>query len=302
MASKVKRKGKTARRSAAATRRGTTARKAKAKTGSFVDGAMGLLPFDEEQWHRIWMAIIIGGAVALAWFVANLAGIPAMAQNQVAHLASDAGFEVRRVQVTGVDRMNELKVYERVLAERDRPMPLVDVEELRARLLELNWVKDARVSRKLPDTLAVDIVERVPHAVLQKPDRLVLIDAEGEELEPISQANAKGMLRIAGPGASRQVASLGELLDAAPALKGKVDYAEWVGNRRWNLTFETGQMLALPEGDERSSTALVNFARLDGVHRLLGGKVASFDMRANGRIYLRVPGRERQELPTGGGQ
>ena len=62
--------------------------------------------------------------------------------------------------------MNEQLVYERVLAEQDRPMPLVDLEDVRARLLELPWVEDARVSRQLPDTLKVDIVERVPHAVL----------------------------------------------------------------------------------------------------------------------------------------
>ena len=35
----------------------------------------------------------------------------------------------------------------------------------------------------------------------------------------------------------------------------------------------------------------MSFARLDGTNRLLGGKVAAFDMRAPGRVYLRVPGR-----------
>lgn len=50
-------------------------------------------------------------------------------------------------------------------------------------------------------------------------------------------------------------------------------------------------MLALPEGGGQSAKALMTFARLDGVNRLLGGKVAAFDMRAPDRIYLRVPGR-----------
>ena len=50
-------------------------------------------------------------------------------------------------------------------------------------------------------------------------------------------------------------------------------------------------MLALPQGDEASASALVSFAKLDGVNRLLGGQVAYFDMRAADRIYLRVPGR-----------
>ncbi|MGX7925421.1 cell division protein FtsQ/DivIB [Tsuneonella sp. HG094] len=301
MAETINRKGKGVRRAAAAQSRAATARKAKARTSGAVGGVLALLPFTEEQLHKVFLAMIIGGAVSLAWFVASLAGVPALAQAQVAALASDAGFEVRRVQVTGVERMNELKVYERVLAERDRPMPLVDLDAIRADLMALSWVEDARVSRQLPETLVVDVVERTPRAALKKPGRLVLIDGTGHELEPITAANAKGMLKVAGPGASKQVAALDELLDAAPALKSRVTEAEWVGNRRWNLTFNTGQVLALPHGDDASAGALVSFARLDGVNRLLGGKVAAFDMRAPDRIYMRIPGRAQQALETAKG-
>lgn len=266
-----------------------------------MDAVMSVLPFTEEQLHRIFLAIILGGAAALAWFVASLAGVPAMAQQQIAGLAADAGFVVRRVTVTGVERMNDAKVYNSVLERQDQPMPLVDLEEVRAGLLQLSWVKDARVARQLPDTLLIDIVERRPHAVLAKPDRLVLIDATGAELEPVSRANAKGMLVVSGPGAKMQVEQLGKLLDAAPALKPKVMAAEWVGNRRWDLTFDTAQVLALPEGSTESAAALIAFAKLDGGSRMLGGKVATFDMRAPGRIYMRVPGRAQEELKMGGG-
>lgn len=300
MAERIARKGKGVRRAAAAQSRAATARKAKAKTGSIMDAAVGVLPFTEEQLHRVFLAVILGGAVALAWFVASLAGVPAMAQQQVAYLASDAGFEVRRVKVTGVERMNELKVYERALGERDRPMPAVDLEALRSDLLALSWVKDARVSRQLPDTLVIDVVERTPHAALRKPGRYVLIDGTGHELEPIAEKDAKGMLVVTGPGAARQVAGLARLLDSAPALKPQVREAEWVGNRRWNLTFKTGQVLALPHGEDKSAGALVSFARLDGVNRLLGGKVATFDMRAPDRIYMRIPGRAQQALAAKG--
>lgn len=266
-----------------------------------MDALMAILPFTEEQLHRIFLAVIIGGAAVLAWFIASLAGVPVLAQQQIALMAADAGFEVRRVKVTGVERMNDLKVYNSVLGEQNRPMPLVDLEAVRKDLLTLGWVQDARVSRQLPDTLLIDIVERKPHAVLRKPDRLVLIDATGAELEPISRAAAKGMLMISGPGAKMQVEELGRLLDAAPALKPKVVEAEWIGNRRWDLTFATKQVLALPEGATESASALVSFAKLDGGSRMLGGKVATFDMRASGRIYMRVPGRAKQELAMEGG-
>jgi cell division protein FtsQ len=260
---------------------------------------MALLPFTEEQWQRFFLLVIIGGAVGLAWFLASLAGVPAIAQAKIAGFASNAGFEVRNIQVSGVDRMNTDRVYERVLVEREQPMPLVDLEGTRERLLALAWVEDARVSRQLPATLAIDIVERVPHAVLVKPDRLMLIDSAGVELEPISTRKAREMLKISGPGAARQVENLESLLAAAPALKAQVTGAEWVGNRRWNLTFKTEQVLALPQGETEAASALVSFARLDGQNRLLGGKVTTFDMRAPPRIYMRIPGRADEVLSGG---
>lgn len=288
---KVTRKAPAARRVAAANGRRQAARRAQARTGSFVGSVLAVLPFTQEQLERAFLAIVLGLAATLAWVVASMAGVPALARHQVGVVASDAGFEVRRVRVTGVDRMNELKVYEKALAQRDEPMPFVDLEALRKELLGLSWVKDARVSRQLPDTLVIDIVERTPHAVLRKPDRLVLIDDTGAELEPISQANAKGMLLVEGPGAAKQIPALGKLLDSAPALRPQVASAEWIGNRRWNLTFKTGQIVALPQGEDPASGALVAFARLDGQNRLIGGKVARFDMRVPDRVIMRVPGR-----------
>lgn len=290
MAQQIRRNGTSGvRRAAKAQSRAVTARKARGSASGVVDKAMGVLPFTEDQWSRIWLAAIIGGGVAVAAVIASLAGVPALAQAEVARIAADAGLEVRHVRVTGTSRMDEQQVYARALAQRNRAMPEVDVAALRDELRTLPWVKDARVSIQLPHTLAIDIVEREPHAVLEKPDRLVLIDAAGVELEPIAADKAKGMLRLAGPGAGKQARALETLLAAAPALAPKVEAAEWVGNRRWNLTFTTGQLLALPEGEVDAATALVKFARLDGKNRLLGGQVLAFDMRTPPRLYLRLP-------------
>ncbi|AKH42381.1 cell division protein FtsQ [Altererythrobacter atlanticus] len=296
MAQTIRRGAKTVRRQARAQGNKTKVRKARAQTNSLIDALMRVLPFTEEQLHKFFLAVILGLLLLGAWVIASLAGLTDLAGRQFALYAADAGYEVRRVEVRGAERMNKLKVYERVLGEQDQAMPLVDLDQIRASLLELNWVHDARVSRQLPDTIVVDIVEREPHAVLEKPNRLVLIDATGHELEPVSKADAKGKLLISGPGAQQQVEALTKLLDAAPALKPQVTGAEWVGNRRWNLTFKTGQALALPQGEQKAATALMSFARLDGVNRLLGGKVVAFDMRTPERIYMRVPGRAQEEL------
>ena len=288
---KIKRGGKSVRRVASAQGKARQVRAAKARTGSAIDTVMAIQPFNERQLHRIFLAVILGGAVALAWMAASFAGVPAMAQDQVAHLAHQAGFELHNVNVRGTKHLNELKVYQIALADRDRAMPFIDVDAVRGRLMGLSWVEDARVSRQLPDTLVIDIVERKPVAVLSKPDKFVLIDATGRELEVVAEDRTKGKLVLSGPGAGQQVAALSGLLEAAPALRPQLKSAEWIGNRRWNLTFKTGQLLALPEGKDESAKALVTFAQLDGRNRLLGGKAVAFDMRAGDRIYIRMPER-----------
>ena len=301
MAQTIRRKQTGVRRQARAQGTRTKVRKARAQTGSLVGALLRVLPFTEEQLHKFFLIVILAVAATAAWFIASLAGLTLLLNQQVAGVASRAGFEVRKVDVQGVDRLNQLKVYNIVLGREGRAMTEIDLEEIRGEILTLNWVQDARVSRQLPDTIVIDIVERTPHAVLRRPDRLVLVDAGGHELEPISQANARGMLQISGPGAQAQVGALGQLLDAAPALRPQVAAAEWIGNRRWNLTFKSGQALALPMGEEEAAGALINFARLDGVHRLIGGKVVAFDMRSPERIYMRCPECKAGEAPALGG-
>ncbi|GAA5062034.1 hypothetical protein GCM10023208_32060 [Erythrobacter westpacificensis] len=270
---------------------------ARRKGQSILGRMLGMLPFTEEQLQKTFTVLILGVALLGLGWLAQVSGATTVAADRFAQVASNAGFKLRSVNVQGTRRMNEMLVHERAFGQRDLAMTRVDMDGLREDLLQLPWVEDARVSRQLPDVLKVDIVERQPHAVLRKADRLMLIDPTGVELEPISRSDAAEYLLIEGPAAQSQVEALDALLDAAPALKGKVTGAEWVGNRRWNLTFDTGQRLALPQGEDRSAAALISFAQADGVHRLIGGEVASFDMRNPPRMYMHVPGRsEAQEL------
>ncbi|MFC3173600.1 cell division protein FtsQ/DivIB [Novosphingobium bradum] len=295
MSQTLKRKAPGVARVAAQQGKARKARAARARTGSVLDAVMSWLPFSDEQLHRIFLGLIFAVAIAAAWAVALMAGVPSLARDQFGMVATNAGFALRHVEVRGAARLDKLKVYEIAFAQKGQALPLVDIEQLRADLLQLSWVGDARVSRQFPNTVVVDIVERQPRAVLRKPDRLMLIDDHGTELEPVAPERIGSRLIVSGPGAGQQVEALSTLLEAAPALKPQVREAEWVGNRRWNLTFKTGQVLALPEGDKAAPNALIAFARLDGVNRLLGGKVAAFDMRAPDRIYFRVPGRTEDE-------
>ncbi len=279
---------------ATATRKAPAKRRAKAATPrqkvrqiSWIDRLLRTLPFSEEDIQRAITWVVVAALAVLALAAAQWFGLIAAAHQQYAELAAKAGFQVQRVEVTGMERVDQLKVYELVLAEKDRAMPLVDIDKVRADLLEYGWIKDARVSRRLPDTLAVEIIERKPAAVWQRDGKYSLIDAEGIVLQHVTAGDAGELPVLNGTDANRHAVALNALLDNATALKAQVTGASWIGNRRWDLRFKTGETLALPEGERAAAEALLNFARMDGIHRLLGRDLIHFDLRDPDRAYFR---------------
>jgi cell division protein FtsQ len=277
----------------------TKARRRPPKRMTALDRAIALLPMSRETFARIlsWgIVAMVAGAVAGA---AVFLGLPAMAEQELARAAARAGFQVAKVEVRGIERMDEMPVYNIALGEVDRSMVTLDLATVRERLLTLGWVKDARVSRRLPDTLVVDIVERQPAAIWQHGGQLSLIDAQGVVLDRVDPRAMPDLPLVVGPGANRMTAALRDLLEAAPALKPMLVGATWVGNRRWDLRFQSGETLLLPEGDSQAAAALVNFARLDGSNRLLGRGILRFDMRDPTRFVLRLPeDRPKAEAPA----
>ncbi|UZW53947.1 cell division protein FtsQ/DivIB [Sphingobium sp. JS3065] len=284
------RRGGTARLTGATGARGRSAgRGRQAKRRSWVDDLLDLLPFSEETLQRMASWAIVGIVLAGVAGIAMLMGLPAMAGQKASELAANAGFEVEKVEVRGVERMDELPIYNIALGQVNRSMLALDLPKVRDDMLKLGWVKDARISRRLPDTLVVDIVERDPVAVWQHDGRLHLIDVQGVVLQSVSAGAMPDLPLVVGPNANLQTADLNKLMENAPALKPMLAGATWVGNRRWDLRFQSGETLSLPEGEKPSATALVNFARMDGVNRLLGRGIVKFDMRDPDRFVLRLP-------------
>ncbi|MCI4590046.1 cell division protein FtsQ/DivIB [Sphingobium sp. BYY-5] len=268
------------------------------KRQSWVDRLIELIPVSEATLQRMasWAIVAIVGGVAIA--IAIFMGLPGMARQQAADIAARAGFEVEKVEVRGVERMDEQSVYNIALGQVDRSMLSLDLPKVRTEMLKLGWVKDARISRRLPDTLVVDIVERDPVAVWQHDGQLHLIDVQGVVLQSVAANAVPDLPLVVGPNANLQTAGLNKLMENAPALKPMLAGATWVGNRRWDLRFQSGETLSLPEGDKESASALVNFARMDGVNRLLGRGIVKFDMRDPDRFVLRLPQGRVEEKPT----
>lgn len=239
-------------------------------------------------------------AVLFALAVAVLAAfrIPQMMGMSVGEAIGEAGFAVRRVEIKGLERMDRLPVYNVALDQQSMAMPLVDLDGTRRRLLEFGWVREARVSRRLPDTLVVDIVERRPAAIWQHNRQLALIDSDGVVLEEVRLDSMPDLPLVIGPAANHHAAELARLVAAAPQLKPIMAGATWIGGRRWDIRFQSGETLALPEGEAAAKKALAHFARMDQATQLLGRGYPRFDMRIPGKFVIRISSQPGSKVPA----
>jgi cell division protein FtsQ len=221
-----------------------------------------------------------------------------MVAGTLGEAAGQAGFSLRHVEIKGATHVPQLEVYNIAFDQPSSAMSLVDLEATRQRLLKFGWVRDARVSRRLPDTLVVDIVERRPAAIWQNDGKLALIDMEGIVLAPVKLEAMPDLPLVIGPEANRHAEDLASLIAAAPRLKPVMAGASWVGGRRWDLRFHSGEVLALPEGEGEARRALGRFAQMDQAKQLLGKGFVRFDMRIPGKFVIRVSDEPGSSVPS----
>ena len=277
---------------AAHVRRGGGAGRTKARKPSKVAVPRKIakrLPVNQARANKI--AALVFGAFVLAIGAVVLVAldIPAKAERAAGTAVGEAGFKVSGYQIVGLNHMNRALVDAVVADELRRaaadagadkaPQALVDVAQIRRRLLGYGWVRDARVSRRLPDSLVIDIVERTPAALWQNQGQLALIDGEGVVLDRVPVDRMPDLPLLIGPGANAQEQQLNRLIASVPTLKPQLASATWVGSRRWDLSFQSGENVLLPEGEAQAAEALAHFAKHDRSEGLLGRGILQFDLR-----------------------
>jgi cell division protein FtsQ len=92
------------------------------------------------------------------------------------------------ITIQGLVHASRVKVQRVFAADFDRSIFAIPIEERRRRLLAIDWIEDASVSRIWPDRLVVRIRERKPVAFVSARSAVLLIDAHGILLDQPAQA------------------------------------------------------------------------------------------------------------------
>jgi cell division protein FtsQ len=184
---------------------------------------------------------------------------------------------------------------QRIFAEdTDRSVFSVPLEERRRRILAIDWVEDAAVSRVWPDRLAVRIHERNPVAFVLVQGAVMLIDDHGMllELPPRAQFPFPVLsgIRAEDPPA-RRMEAVAALMRLSHEMGGLMkDVSEVNAGDPENLRVVAqveGRAVELILGDENLAARFQNFIDHYAEIRKRSPDVKVFDLRLDDRILAK---------------
>lgn len=224
--------------------------------------------------------IVLGSAVILG-------DVPGMAWRGISQSVARVGLVAEQVEIVGATHTRRIDVHQAVLPAGSNSMLDIDLEAARKRVAALPWVADVSIQRALPNRLIVTLQERAPFAIWRTGNSAVLVDAKGTVLTATDLIPFAGLPILVGAGAATEAARLWPVLATQPQLHARVTGAAWIGRRRWDIRFDSGEILALPEGYDNAQGALARFARMESGTGLLDRGFARFDMRIGDRLVVR---------------
>ena len=202
--------------------------------------------------------------------------------------------KVARVEVRGSHFLSEGEVRELLGPAVGENILALDIEALKARLRSSPWVADATVTRALPDTLRVEVRERVPLALAEL-ERLYLMDVDGDLVDVYGPRTGafdlpivRGLMRVDPEARRDRARRAAALLGDLEELGGEVSevFVEPSGDLRVVLR-GPGEVLLF--GDPPYRQRFLTFLSL---RRELAEKAPGaehFDLRFRGRIFAKRP-------------
>jgi cell division protein FtsQ len=88
-------------------------------------------------------------------------------------------FDVRNIQINGLQRLSQEEILAVTEIDPSDNVLYLDIEAIKEKIEQLPYVKNCQVTQIFPNTVNIDIVERVPFASIHLNSRAYAIDDEG---------------------------------------------------------------------------------------------------------------------------
>ncbi|MBU6319587.1 MAG: cell division protein FtsQ/DivIB [Alphaproteobacteria bacterium] len=254
-------------------------------------------PYEAQSLRERIGAYALGSVVGLAaviaaaaWLGGSLGSVGVRMSSGLDAVMRSAGLTVDKIVVVGLDPLLEQRARDAAMLEPGESMLAADPLTIKARVEELDAVGGVSVQRLWPDQITIIAETREPVALWRDGETWKVIDQHGEVFVQADMNDHLHLPRISGADGNHAAPALLAALGDYPELAIRLDGAERIGGRRWDIRFEEGVDVALP-ADDGMGEALRALNFLQAQNRILELPVSRIDARHPDRFALRpLPG------------
>lgn len=181
----------------------------------------------------VWLYLILALALAGGAFVA------------ITQMQDPAAYPIRKVTIDGDFRyLAPTSIKAAVSSAVRGGFFEVDVQDVREKILEEPWVKEATVRRIWPDTIHVSIVEQQPVAYWGES---ALLNDDADVFAPNRSSFPPGLVRLSGPvGAEVEIlATYRQAMKSLGAIGLGISAVNLSARRAWTLSLKDGSSVVL---------------------------------------------------------
>lgn len=177
--------------------------------------------------------------------------------------------------------------------------PSFTILNLENKIIQDPWIQEVYIHKKLPNSLAINIIEHTPFALLKDDSsKFKLIDSFGNIVNiPENEVYTFNfLLKIIFSNFDKiEINNLFNILSVHSNLAKKIKSIERIGNRRWNLRLDNNILIKMPEEDDE---ILESWNVLDNILGIYGLEIGlkEIDLRINGKVFLKYDDNIAKEI------
>ncbi|WP_157955866.1 MULTISPECIES: cell division protein FtsQ/DivIB [Devosia] len=197
---------------------------------------------------------------------------------------AQAGLAIGEISISGQTLTAEQDIFDALGIQPHTSTLGFDVEAARQRVAELPAVESVIVRKTYPGDVDVLITEKTPVARWAVDGVTFLIDGRGEQIAETSPAYA-GLPLVIGDGAADDALVMIRALNGFPLLQDGLVALSRIADRRWDLIFDTGLRVQLPE--QGVAQAMARLVTYQNDYQLLDRDVSVIDLRVDSVVAVR---------------
>ncbi|MGV8832023.1 MAG: cell division protein FtsQ/DivIB [Devosia sp.] len=203
-----------------------------------------------------------------------------VAQGQFAN----AGLAIGEISISGQALTSEQAIFDALGIEPHASTVSFDVEAARQRIAQLPAIETVNVRKTFPGDVIVTVTEKTPVARWRVDGVTYVVDGSGQSIG--QDYGAYGDLPlVVGVGANDDALVMIRALELYPTLKDGLVALSRIADRRWDLIYDTGLRVQLPELGVAG--ALRHLVGYQADYQLLDRDVTIIDLRVAGIVAVR---------------